>query len=161
VGFLSTVVLSALGILACVSTTQAQSKAETPPEQTSRVTIEVSGGEKEAPVENASVYIKYVEERKIRRDKKLELNVKTNRDGTAHVPGAPMGRVSSSCGRMENLRTLVRYYGREADYQGTSGEAAALVLSDPSWRPGARKSSLDKIKLHRNSAKRIRILTIV
>lgn len=93
VGFLSTVVLSALGILACVSTTQAQSKAETPPEQTSRVTIEVSGGEKEAPVENASVYIKYVEERKIRRDKKLELNVKTNRDGTAHVPGAPMGRV--------------------------------------------------------------------
>jgi len=28
----------------------------------SRVTIEVSGGEKSTPVENASVYLKYVEE---------------------------------------------------------------------------------------------------
>jgi hypothetical protein len=62
-------------------------------EQISRITIEVSGGENEKPVENASVYLKYVEERKIRKDKKVELNVKTNRDGTAHVPDAPMGRV--------------------------------------------------------------------
>jgi hypothetical protein len=59
----------------------------------SRVTIEVSGGEKESPVENASVYLKYVEERKIKKDKKLELNVKTNRDGAAHIPDAPTGRV--------------------------------------------------------------------
>lgn len=59
----------------------------------SRITIEVSGGEKETPVENASVYVKYVEERKLRKDKKLELNVKTNRDGVAHVPNAPLGRV--------------------------------------------------------------------
>jgi hypothetical protein len=92
-GCLSIVVLSALEILAGVQATQAQSKAQTPPEQTSRVTIEVSGGEKEGPVENASVYIKYVEERKIRKDKKVELNVKTNREGTAHVPDAPLGRV--------------------------------------------------------------------
>jgi len=90
---LSIVVLSAVEILAGVQPTQAQNKAPSAPEVTSRVTIEVSGGEKEAPVENASVYIKYVEERKIRKDKKVELNVKTNREGTAHVPAAPMGRV--------------------------------------------------------------------
>ncbi len=58
-----------------------------------RITIEVTGGEKDTPVENASVYFKYVEERKLRKDKKLELNVKTSRDGIAHVPDAPMGRV--------------------------------------------------------------------
>ena len=57
-----------------------------------RITIEVSGGEKSAPIENASIYIKYVEERKIKSNKTVELNVKTNRDGTAHVPDAPMGR---------------------------------------------------------------------
>jgi len=62
-------------------------------EQVSRITIEVSGGEKEAPVENASIYLKYVEERKIRKDRKVELNVKTNRDGAAHIPAAPLGRV--------------------------------------------------------------------
>ena len=71
---------------------------QTPPankpslDQTSRITIEVSGGEKSAPIENASIYIKYVEERKIKSNKTVELNVKTNRDGTAHVPDAPMGR---------------------------------------------------------------------
>src|ERR1700749_913657 len=71
---------------------------QTPPanktqlEQLSRITIEVSGGEKSTPIENASVYIKYVEERKIKSNKPVELNVKTNRDGTAHVPDAPLGR---------------------------------------------------------------------
>ncbi len=59
----------------------------------SRVTIEVSGGEKGAPVENASVYLKYVEEHKLKKDKKVELNVKTNREGTAHIPETPTGRV--------------------------------------------------------------------
>ena len=69
-------------------------KAATPKSDSqTRITIEVTGGDKEMPVENASVYFKYIEERKIRKDKKLELNVKTNRDGVAHVPDAPMGRV--------------------------------------------------------------------
>lgn len=63
------------------------------PNPKSRITIEVTGGEKETPVENASVYVKFVEERKIKRDKTLELNVKTNREGIAHVPDAPLGRV--------------------------------------------------------------------
>jgi hypothetical protein len=58
-----------------------------------RVTIEVSGGEKETPVENASVYLKYVEEHKLKKDRKVELNVKTNRQGAAHIPEAPTGRV--------------------------------------------------------------------
>jgi hypothetical protein len=77
----------------------AQSAQTTPPkgappraETAARLTIEVSGGEKETPVENASVYVKYVESHLLK-DKKFELNVKTNREGTAHVPDAPMGKV--------------------------------------------------------------------
>jgi hypothetical protein len=58
-----------------------------------RITIEVTGGEKETPVENASVYFKYIEEHAIKKNKKLELNVKTNREGVAHIPDAPLGRV--------------------------------------------------------------------
>ena len=61
-------------------------------DQIARITIEVSGGDKSTPIENASVYIKYVEERKIKSNKTVELNVKTNREGTAHVPDAPTGR---------------------------------------------------------------------
>lgn len=77
----------------------AQSAQTTPPksappraEFVTRLTIEVSGGEKETPVENASVYVKYVESHLLK-DKKFELNVKTNHEGTAHVPDAPMGKV--------------------------------------------------------------------
>ena len=61
------------------------------PEQT-RITIEVTGGDKDVPVENASVYLKYVEEHTIKKNKKIELNVKTSREGLAHVPDAPLGR---------------------------------------------------------------------
>jgi hypothetical protein len=59
----------------------------------SRLTIELTGGDNNVPVENASVYVKYIEERKLLKDKKLELNVKTNREGIAHVTGAKPGRV--------------------------------------------------------------------
>ena len=62
-------------------------------QRTRRITIEVSGGEKNVAVENASVYVKYVEEHKVLKDKKLELNVKTGHEGVAHVPNAPPGRV--------------------------------------------------------------------
>jgi hypothetical protein len=58
-----------------------------------RITIEVTGGEKNVPVENASVYVKFIEEHSLKKDKKLEMNVKTSREGIAHVPSAPMGRV--------------------------------------------------------------------
>jgi hypothetical protein len=58
-----------------------------------RVTIEVTGGDKDRPIENASVYLKYVEEHKITKNKQFELNVKTNREGIAHIPDAPLGRV--------------------------------------------------------------------
>src|SRR5437867_11798708 len=72
------------------------SKPKTPPpasEAQTRITIEVTGGEKSIPVENASAYVKCMEPRSLRKDKKPEMKVKTSRDGIAHVPNAPMGRV--------------------------------------------------------------------
>src|SRR5260370_37253874 len=67
--------------------TQAQA-----PDARSRLTIEVTGGDNNVPVENASVYLKYIEERKLLKDKKLELSVKTNREGIAHVSDAKLGK---------------------------------------------------------------------
>lgn len=58
-----------------------------------RLTVEVTAGEKNVAVENASVYLKYVEERKFAKDRKYELNVKTNREGVAHIPDPPLGKV--------------------------------------------------------------------
>ena len=74
-----------------------------------RLTIGVTGGEKSVPVENASVYVKYIEERTIKKDKKVELNVKTNRDGVAHVPEAPLGRALIQI-IAEGWKTYGRWY---------------------------------------------------
>lgn len=100
----STKILAYLGLTLCVAfvprlTAQNAnapvSKPQAPPaasEVQARLTIEVTGGEKNTPVENASVYVKFVEEHTIKKNKTLEINVKTSREGVAHVPDAPLGR---------------------------------------------------------------------
>ncbi|MGB7732040.1 MAG: carboxypeptidase-like regulatory domain-containing protein [Candidatus Acidiferrum sp.] len=67
-------------------------KKDQAPAPANRLTIEVTAGDSNKPVENASVYVKTIEEHLIK-DKKFEVNVKTNQEGVAHVPDAPMGRV--------------------------------------------------------------------
>jgi hypothetical protein len=94
----ATLALAAAGVLSSSAQNSQAADPKAQPQQQksdapSRITISISGGEKDLPVENASVYLKYIEERKIKKDKTVELNVKTNRDGTAHVPDAPLGRV--------------------------------------------------------------------
>jgi len=79
------------------------------PEAASRITIEVTGGTNEVPVDNASIYVKYVEEHALKKDKKLELNVKTGREGIAHVPNAPMGRALVQV-IAEGWKTFGRWY---------------------------------------------------
>jgi hypothetical protein len=93
-------------LMACPAAPQAR---QTKPDPQTRITIEVSGGDKDTPVENASVYVKYVEEHAIKKDKKLELNVKTNRDGVAHVPSAPLGRALIQV-VAEGWKTYGRWY---------------------------------------------------
>jgi hypothetical protein len=75
----------------CVPTSAQQSP---PPKDAPvpRLTIEITGGDADKPIENASVYLKTQQDRLIK-DKKTEINVKTNMQGIAHVPEPPIGRV--------------------------------------------------------------------
>jgi hypothetical protein len=89
-----------------------QDKTQPPstrPDAAARITIEVKGGTNEVPVENASVYVKYVEEHVIKKDKKVELNVKTSREGVAHIPNAPLGRALVQV-IAEGWKTYGRWY---------------------------------------------------
>jgi hypothetical protein len=93
-----------VGVLACSMNVRAQQEQQPPSQQApstkkeqapspvNRLTIEVTGGDENKPVENASVYVKTVEQHLIK-DKKFEVQVKTNQHGMAHVPDAPLGRV--------------------------------------------------------------------
>ena len=106
-----------------------EQKAPPPvPHNMSRVTIEVSGGESDTPVENASVYLKYIEERKIRKDKKIELNVKTNRDGAAHIPDAPLGRAL-----LQVVADGWKPYGRWYDITDAKQTIKVHLEKPPKW----------------------------
>jgi hypothetical protein len=93
-----------------------------------RITIEVTGGEKDAPVENASVYVKFIEEHAIKRDKKLELNVKTSREGIAHVPNAPMGRAL-----VQVIAEGWKTYGRWLDITDPKQTIKVHLERPPKW----------------------------
>ena len=100
----------------------------TRPDPQSRITIEVTGGEKETPVENASVYFKYIEEHKIKKNKTTELNVKTNREGVAHVPDAPLGRVL-----IQVLAEGWKSYGRWFDINDPKQTIKIHLDRPPKW----------------------------
>jgi hypothetical protein len=107
------------------------SNEKVPPVKTdvqTRITIEVIGGDKDTPVENASVYVKYVEEHKLKKDKKLELNVKTNRDGIARVPNAPLGRVL-----IQVIADGWKTYGRWYDITDTRQVFRIRLERPPKW----------------------------
>ena len=55
--------------------------------------IEVTAGEKNKPVEAASVYVRYSEPRKFKSAHQVEMNVKTTPEGKARVPYVPRGTV--------------------------------------------------------------------
>ena len=89
-------VLSVLFLLLGVGAQGQENKADAKAGQPSasndaRLTIVVTAGEEKKPVENASVYIRFVDEHKHGKDKKIEMNLKTNQSGICHVPVIPPG----------------------------------------------------------------------
>jgi hypothetical protein len=123
------VVLGIVGITASVSNSQNIPKGQTQRSlPNTRVTIEVTGGDKDSPIENASVYLKYLEEHKIAKNKQFELNVKTNREGIAHIPDAPLGRVLIQI-VAEGWKTFGRWY----DITGTKEPIKIHLARPPKW----------------------------
>lgn len=93
-----------------------------------KLTLEITGGDHNQAVENASVYLKYVEEKKIGKDKHYALNVKTNREGTAHIPDVPLGKVLIQV-VADGWKTYGKYYDL------TDPEAVIQIHLDrpPKW----------------------------
>ena len=66
--------------------------ADAKPERVT-IHIEVTAGDKNIPVDSASVYVRYNEEHKIKADKLVEMNVKTTMEGKVRVPLVPKGKI--------------------------------------------------------------------
>ena len=106
-------------LLPTAAFTQADSpskeKAPTPSGGT-KLRVEVTAGEKGLPVENASVYVKYVEAHTLSKDKKIEMNLKTNHNGIAKSPELRRGKVLIQV-IAEGWRTFGRWYELTEDEQ--------------------------------------------
>ncbi len=88
----------------------AKGKSDAAPKDV-RLTIIVTGGPDNKPVENASIYVKYVEERKLGKNKKIEMNLKSNIVRRVPRSGYPAWKISGSGdrGRVENVRRIFRH----------------------------------------------------
>ena len=93
-----------------------------------RLTIVVTGGEEKKPIDSASVYVRYVEEHKHGRDKKIEMNLKTNQSGLCHVPLIPPGRFLVQV-IAEGWKTYGEYY----DINQTEQTINITLARPPKW----------------------------
>jgi hypothetical protein len=59
-----------------------------------RLHLEVTGGDPAAPVEAASVYVRYLVKHRMAKDETVEMNLKTSKDGTVMVPFVPRGEIT-------------------------------------------------------------------
>ncbi len=62
------------------------------PNAMTRVRIEVTAGASSAPLDMASVYVRYVIKHSMTRDENIEMNIKTNKEGIAIANGIPRGK---------------------------------------------------------------------
>jgi hypothetical protein len=102
-------------------------KSDTGTKET-RLTIIVTGGEEKKPVDSASVYVRYVEGRKIGKDKKIEMNLKTNQSGVCHVPVIPPGKFLVQV-IAEGWKTYGEYY----DINQTEQTINIALVRPPKW----------------------------
>jgi hypothetical protein len=93
-----------------------------------RLTIVVTGGEDKKPVDSASVYIRFVEERKLGKDKKIEMNLKTNQSGVCHVPVIPPGKFVIQV-IADGWKTFGEYY----DINQTEQTINITLARPPKW----------------------------
>jgi hypothetical protein len=94
----------------------------------SSLTIIVTGGEDKKPVDSASVYVKFVEEHKHFRDKKIEMNLKTNLSGLCHVPVIPPGKFL-----IQVIAPGWKTFGEYYDIKQTEQTINIELVRPPKW----------------------------
>jgi hypothetical protein len=121
------ILLVAIGAQAQEKDADARGKSDSGAKD-SRLTIVVTGGEEKKPVDSASVYIRYVEEHKHGKDKKIEMNLKTNQSGVCHVPIIPPGKFVIQV-IAEGWKTYGEYY----DVSDTEQTIKISLVRPPKW----------------------------
>ena len=119
------ILLAALGVHA--QDKDASAKPDSTPKDV-KLTIVVTGGDDKKPVDSASVYVRFVEEHKHGRDKKIEMNLKTNQSGICHVPVMPPGNFL-----VQVIADGWKTYGEYYDINQTEQTININLSRPPKW----------------------------
>jgi hypothetical protein len=119
-------VVAASTLLAHANSAAAQGKPDTT--IGTRLHLEITGGDPAAPVEGASVYLRYLVKHRMGKDETVEMNLKTSRDGTVVVPFVPRGDVT-----IQIVAERWKPYGQK--FQMTDEEQTVKIHLDkpPKW----------------------------
>ena len=93
-----------------------------------QLTIVITGGEDKKPIDSASVYVRYVEEHKYGKNKKIEMNLKTNQSGVCHVPVIPPGKFL-----VHVIADGWKTYGEYYDINQTEQTINIALVRPPKW----------------------------
>ena len=99
-----------------------------PSSKTVLLTIVVTGGDEKKPVDSASVYVRFVEERKLAKDKKIEMNLKTNQSGVCHVPEIPQGKFT-----IQVIAEGWKTYGENFELNQPEQTINIALVRPPKW----------------------------
>jgi hypothetical protein len=120
--------------LICPATIGAQDKSpdskakSDAPAAAVHLTLVVTAGEDKQPVDSASVYVRFVEARTLSRNKKVEMNLKTNLSGICHVPEIPSGKVL-----IQVIAPGWKTYGEYFDVDQAEQTINISLVRPPKW----------------------------
>jgi hypothetical protein len=92
-GAVLTLAVIVAAVFALSIAAQNKDKGKSDPPAMVKIRIEVTAGEKSAPVDMASVYVRFEIKHFLGKDEKVEMNIKTNREGVAIAQSVQSGKV--------------------------------------------------------------------
>jgi hypothetical protein len=122
--------LAVIALLSCavVIAQSSDNKPAADASGTTRLRVEVTGGDKSSPVDMASVYVKFVTKHAMAKDAKTEMNVKTNREGVAVVPVVPRGKII-----LQVVANGWKPYGENFDLAKDEEVLRVHLVRPPKW----------------------------
>jgi hypothetical protein len=110
------------------SNTKDNTKAENPKDAVTSLEIVVTAGPKNAPVDNASVYLRWDEPRALHRTKQMEFDLKTDMEGIAKVKDVPRKKII-----VQVVKTGWKPFGQYYDLDKPEQRIEIKLQSPPHW----------------------------
>jgi hypothetical protein len=127
IGFISLALICPAATVGQDKTPDSKAKSDAPAAAV-HLTLIVTAGEDKQPVDSASVYVRFAEAKVLTRNKKIEMNLKTNLSGVCHVPEIPSGKIL-----IQVIAPGWKTYGEYFDVDQAEQTINISLVRPPKW----------------------------